>query len=221
MNCREARSRIDEDLDGELAPSERAELEAHLRACARCRREAEGLRALLAEAAALPARVPPERDLWPEIRAEIRRRKVVRLEPRAARAWPRRAALVAAAVALVAISSTLTMILRQPRDDLSPTAGVPAPPDAAVLAGVDAWEVEVVRATRELTDALASGGEGLSPATIAILERNLRIIDDAIRESRAALERDPGNAALGQMLWATYKKKLDLLQQAARWSVES
>jgi hypothetical protein len=49
-----------------------------------------------------------------------------------------------------------------------------------------------------------------------IVRRNLAAIDAAIVELRAALERDPGNGELNRMLLATYQRKIDLLEQAAR-----
>lgn len=220
MTCREADTRIDAFLDGTLEPEERDALETHLRECDRCRRESAGLRALLDDAAILPRSREPGRDLWPEIRAEIRRRRAVALEPRRTHGpWVRRALLAAAAVALIVLSSTITWLLREPAEGPAPHLG-PAP-NAAFPADVRAWETQVVEATRELASALERNRESLAPETVTLLEENLRIIDDAIRESRAALAEDPGNAALGQMLWATYKQKLDLLQQAARWSAES
>ena len=45
--------RLSEYLDGELAPEERRELEAHLARCATCKRTLEDLRAVVARAAAL------------------------------------------------------------------------------------------------------------------------------------------------------------------------
>ncbi|MGA9751270.1 MAG: zf-HC2 domain-containing protein, partial [Acidobacteriota bacterium] len=65
MNCETVLERLDDYLDGALAPGERAELERHLRDCGACRGEAEGLRALLASARALPRALEPGGDLWP------------------------------------------------------------------------------------------------------------------------------------------------------------
>ena len=49
-----------------------------------------------------------------------------------------------------------------------------------------------------------------------IVRRNLAVIDAAIAELHTALERDPGNGELTRMLLATYQRKIDLLEQAAR-----
>jgi hypothetical protein len=55
----------------------------------------------------------------------------------------------------------------------------------------------------------------LDTATVAVLERNFAIIDQAIAESRAALARDPGSAFLNDQLRTVLEQKLELLRTAA------
>jgi len=54
----------------------------------------------------------------------------------------------------------------------------------------------------------------LDSATIAIIEKNLQIIDAAIEQSRAALARDPASQLLGQQLTHALDKKVELLRTA-------
>jgi Putative zinc-finger len=56
---------------------------------------------------------------------------------------------------------------------------------------------------------------GLDSSTVAIIEKNLRIIDAAIQQSRAALVRDPASRLLGQQLTHALDKKVELLRTAA------
>jgi anti-sigma factor RsiW len=56
---------------------------------------------------------------------------------------------------------------------------------------------------------------GLDSSTVAIIEKNLRIIDAAIQQSRAALARDPASRLLGQQLTHALDKKVELLRTAA------
>jgi hypothetical protein len=58
------------DDDGAMSADERTLLEAHLVGCAECRAAVGDLRALVSCARALPD-VPPSRDLWPEVEAQI------------------------------------------------------------------------------------------------------------------------------------------------------
>lgn len=55
----------------------------------------------------------------------------------------------------------------------------------------------------------------LDPTTVRVLERNLRIIDQAIAESRAALAQDPASGLLAEQLTRAMKRKLELLRTAA------
>jgi hypothetical protein len=54
----------------------------------------------------------------------------------------------------------------------------------------------------------------LDSATIAIIEKNLQIIDAAIEQSRAALSRDPASQLLGEQLTHALDKKVELLRTA-------
>jgi hypothetical protein len=55
----------------------------------------------------------------------------------------------------------------------------------------------------------------LDSSTVAIIERNLKIIDAAIEQSRAALANDPASRMLDQQLTHALDKKVELLRTAA------
>ncbi|MFL5497484.1 MAG: zf-HC2 domain-containing protein [Gemmatimonadaceae bacterium] len=55
----------------------------------------------------------------------------------------------------------------------------------------------------------------LDSATVAIIKKNLQIIDAAIEQSRAALARDPASRLLGDQLTHALDKKVELLRTAA------
>jgi hypothetical protein len=55
----------------------------------------------------------------------------------------------------------------------------------------------------------------LDSATVAILEKNLKVIDDAIAESKAALAKSPANAFLLDRLTDAYDSKLRTLRAVA------
>ena len=61
----------------------------------------------------------------------------------------------------------------------------------------------------------------LDTATVGVIERNLTIIDTAIRESRAALARDPASAFLNEQLNNALEQKVELLRAAALLPVRS
>jgi hypothetical protein len=55
----------------------------------------------------------------------------------------------------------------------------------------------------------------LDPRTAAIIEANLKVIDDAIAQSRAALAQDPASRFLKDQLKSAVDKKVELLRTAA------
>jgi Putative zinc-finger len=55
----------------------------------------------------------------------------------------------------------------------------------------------------------------LDSSTVAVIQKNLRIIDAAIRQSRAALAEDPASRMLNQQLTHALDKKVELLRTAA------
>jgi len=138
--------------------------------------------------------------------------------------WSVRYPLAAAAVVLIVVSSTITALVvggsRRPPVATRPLP-VAATPSAGVLAELGELEAAYREAAAELSATLRESRTSLPTETVAVLERNLRVIDEAIRESGAALAEDPGNPALARMLLATYRQKLDLLQRATRLSAET
>lgn len=55
----------------------------------------------------------------------------------------------------------------------------------------------------------------LDPATIAVLEQSIAVIDSAIAQSRAALAKDPASGFLATQLNHSLEKKVELLRTAA------
>ena len=194
MNCSQARDRIDAAAAGRLAPAELAAFESHIAGCAECRRDLDAARMLAAPVARLARDIAPPSMVWTAIVARIRRRRR-RFLPAAA-----------AALVLMAASSAATVLIMREA------------PDA--VANVPAFESDYIEQAAALSDVLGAERERLAPETIETLERNLRIIDGAIAESRAALEADPGDPDLRLLLQASHQQKVALLEQATRLARE-
>ncbi len=63
--------------------------------------------------------------------------------------------------------------------------------------------------------------DSLDPATVAVVEENLRIIDLALRQARAALEADPGNRQLPLYITETHRQRIAVVERALRLSSRS
>jgi anti-sigma factor RsiW len=208
--------------DGTGSPGDAGRPERHLMHCARCRGDVERIRELLALAASLPRSIEPPADLWPEIRTRIRAgsdgaNAAAPMSPRFGRSFIREHRwLAAAAVLLVVASSALTALFLETRTPPLVRADMVAfPADSGTPAAVRTVADDYTRLDRELADLLAAQRGKLQPETIAKVERNLAIIDEAIAEIREALAADPGNDALRQLLKASYGQKSALVRQVS------
>lgn len=223
---------LHDHVDGALSSVDERDVARHLGECARCVARVDSVRSLHAAAASLPRIIEPGEDLWPAVRGAIDGRKMASISASRRRRprWMTLAGLAAAGVVLVTASSLITLALvrdaRDGRGSASAVAGsgrvegatsthVPASAPAANFAGAEA---DYIRAAEELYAAVQAQRDALSPMTVATVERNLRIIDQAIGEARAALVRDPANQELAQMLSVSHRQKLDLLRRTAQLS---
>jgi tetratricopeptide (TPR) repeat protein len=208
-------NRLSEYLDGDLPEHERAALEAHLPGCAACRATLEQLRRVVARAQGLDDR-PPTADLWPAIARHV---GVVSLDARRAR---RRLSftvpqLAAAAVALALLSGgSAWLLVRRPAGGggrASQSTTTPSP----ILTNVGTYEANprYAAAVASLERVLARGRNRLDTATVRVIEKNLGIIDRAIRDAQSALAADPANSYLNLHLAREMRRKLELLRQAA------
>lgn len=213
MNCMDLFERLDAYHSGGLTRLEAEAWEQHLLSCEACRADFRFQRVLRAETAALPRGIAPPADLWHGIGQRIGAKQgaVLPDRPGARLAWwQRRNSLAAAAIILMAVTSGMTALLIQ-RGNL---------PTAIATTEFRTTEAAYRHAAEELAGALDSRRQSLGPAAVAVIEHNLRIIDEAIRETQAALAVDPRNQHVAELLWASYEKKIDLLERAAQ-SVES
>ncbi len=222
-------------LDDGLDPQARAAIDAHLVACEPCRLVLADLTALRGAAAQWrDAEAAPAADLWPGIAARLAGPR--ELAPAGAPpgtapgpriAWYQRRwsvglpELALAATLLAALGGTLLWPRAVPAP---PAAGAAAPIIAEAeafdggdgqVAPVNFADAQYDAAVTDLERVLREQRERLDPRTVVVLERNLRVIDDAIREAREALAIDPANALLNAHLAGARQRKLDLLRRAA------
>jgi hypothetical protein len=225
MNHADAQTRLEEYFDGTLPPDAHRAIEAHLAGCTRCRDELSSLGALLDTVAELrERRAEPPRDLWPEIAARIalgprgdapRDGVPARRDARGDEAgrwglfrafggrrgspWP----WLTAAAGLAAAAVVTFFVL--PRGDTM----------TRELAMLDAQ----VKSSRQGVRPVGPAG---IPDTTAValswrvFDQSLGVLDQAIKDSRAALTRDPGNPILKKSLLTAYQKQLELIRWANR-----
>jgi len=218
--CERYLNAIQELVDGTLGPIRRAELELHLESCDACRALAEDLQAIAAAAQSLEPLTPPDRT-WQQISSRLR------AEGRAGSTGPglvrrQSVAILALAAALVfVVGASLYLLKRQapvaptPSTPLAsapaPATPQPAPGNAAGPAPVQGSDIATSLA--EIDKHFQNVIEQAStrdPETAAVLKKNLLVMNEAIAESRKALEADPQNRSA--QLYENLKRKIRFLQ---------
>lgn len=168
--------------------------------------------------ARLPEELPPERDPWPRIRAELDAERLREFPSRIGSAGARTGrrsvtlgirGIAAAAAAVVLVTATITWQLRGPS---VPTPDAP-PANASAPAGLVSF-ASYESAAEELTALLEQRSARLDPATLEVLERTIRTIDEALAEARAALEKDPESSRARGFVETVWRQKLDFLRRA-------
>jgi len=217
ITCDDAQLLVSDRLDGTLSDTQRSQLDAHLASCAACREVSRDLEQMHADAASLPT-LTPSHDLWAGIEARIEA-PVVSMESHRRSPLSRWSArqLAAAAAVLMAVTAGGTWFVAVRSAGAPTELGAPSPAPRPVLVsvaaekGMAAYEGEV-GALRNIIDTRRAE---LDSATVAVLEKNLKLIDQAIAESKAALAADPASTFLADQVGRAYDTKLELLRAAA------
>jgi hypothetical protein len=165
--------------------------------------------------ASLPEDVAPERDLWPQIRAEIVKTPIAAPASLVQSNWFR----LAAAVLLVLATSFVTYyVTRQSMQEqvakTSPEAA-PTPPvtgqPVSFTFGRERLGAGYMSARAELDKRFKERLATLPPADRAKVEKNLADLRHAANEISATLAQHPSDPLLQDLLMSTYQSELQLL----------
>jgi Putative zinc-finger len=225
--------RLSDYQDGELSPAENAACEAHLAECDACRAVMGELR-LVTVAARGDEDRDPGADLWPGILARIAsgRADAGRVVDIRDRALPR-SRRISFSLPQLALAASLLIAITASVSYLAAGRNVthPAPQETPIQAMAETLtlqsgdvmpanfaDAQFDKAVADLEQILLDQRETLDPRTVVVIERNLRLIDDAIRQARAALDADPANTYLNSHLADARRRKLDLLRRATSLS---
>ena len=223
MTCHQYEAALSEYIDGTLQASEQASdqalvdaLEAHLADCSRCRAIVEDLHTLRDAARLLQPRVPPA-HVWTRIAQETGTpagRRWWSAVPGAVRWQP-----IAAAAMLLLVLAGTWLAWRQlsaPAPAATVARPMQNPPDPALVQDVETElklaEEHYVRAIAGLEVIAKAEGSELDPQTADVLQANLRVIDAAIGESRAAVQTAPASEVARNSLFEALRRKVTLLQ---------
>jgi hypothetical protein len=216
---------MDDFVDGALDVAVRGRFELHLSACPLCQRVAADLAQIRQVAGALPPR-SPRADAWQRIAHELSR------EPRFAQPTPAplrtswRVWLAAAAVIVLATASTVWFVRQSAVPTAPQQAAAPAQPTPSaapvhpapdnLVRNIDeelrAAELHYEKAITGLEQIAKAEQSALDPELAATLQKNLGVIDQAIKESRTAIKSQPASALAQDSLFEALRRKVALLE---------
>src|SRR5205823_2796171 len=102
-------------------------------------------------------------------------------------------------------------MIRSARGSAEPASATTASPQA-IEAELMQAEQPYQKAIKGLEEVANAQKSALDSGTAATLQKNLGVVDEAINESRAALQAQPNSEPARQSLLDSFKAKLDLLQ---------
>lgn len=158
----------------------------------------------------LPREKTPPRDLWPDIEAQIQRSRPAI----GGRRWSRRRVVLQAVAALffMAVGAGGARLFWSPSE--VPLEATERTSYRTVSLSSEI-ETEYLVAKQELWLLALTRLDELPPETRKVVAANLRIIDRALRDLRKAMEADPYDPQLRELLLSTHQKELKLLQRLA------
>jgi anti-sigma factor RsiW len=200
-------------LADDLATERRDDVQAHLSACGECRDDVERLRKVTMRFRSATDDPTSVDELWPSIRARIEAEKIVAISSAstARQRWFR--ARHAVGLGALAAAAMLTVVLLRPSHRIAVDSTAAVDDSAALRLVTDSlrsYEDE----SRVLLNQLELQRAMMRPEAAASIDRDLKVIDQAIGELQLAIRNDPRNPALRSLLASSYRQKVELLKRA-------
>ena len=221
MECNENWEEIGDDVDGTLEQTRAVALDAHLLTCARCRSIVADLRSLRAATRALEPEAPPA-HAWARLSRAIEAER----RPAARGSWLTGGLFawtpLASAAMLLLLVSGLSWIgghlapgpvpANEAAGNQASTVSTEVALDGSVGAEFRLAEAQYTTAIASLEELTRGEATGLDDHTADVLRSSVEDIDEAIGESRAALENEPTNQLAQDSLFDALRSKVALLQ---------
>ena len=206
MNCGTCQPLLSAFVDASMSLDERLGVETHLRECMACRALADDLASIRQASASLEPLVPSAR-VWNQLSAAVA-------------AEPRRSSLISGwfgwrPLTALAMTTVIAAGLWQVGSLLQTAADAPVTqgPDVAVADPLSDPEVHYTVAIARLEEVARADRDVLDPETAGAMNAGLMVIDDAIIESRAALQSEPQSESAQESLFTALRRKIALLQE--------
>jgi anti-sigma factor RsiW len=218
MNCHDFELELGDFVDGTLTPERAGGVEAHVRNCVRCRATVADFTAIREAARTLEPQMPAA-HVWTHIAAALEQEQ--RHRATAPATWWRLASGALAWKPLVAAAAMVVVLFGGTwlawHDASSRAGNRPAATTAINVARSIDLEVQLAEqhystAIGDLEKVTQAEGGSLDPETARVMQANLAVIDQAIGQSRDALNSEPANTVAQESLFDALRSKVQLLQ---------
>jgi anti-sigma factor ChrR (cupin superfamily) len=219
MNCHELERELGDYVDGTLPPDRITAVEGHVEWCGRCRTALADFDAIRRVARTLEPQMPAA-HVWTHLAAAIEQESRIARIAADRRPWWRLASgalawrsLAAAAVMLLLVSSATWLSWRQTTTHVVSNAAVTGGRNGSpVNPEVQLADQHYAAAIGDLEKVTQAQSGSLDPETAKVVQVNLAMIDQAIGQSRAALQSEPASPAARDSLFDALRSKVQLLQ---------
>jgi predicted anti-sigma-YlaC factor YlaD len=213
MKCAKAQRLISDQIDRLLNGRETQALEQHLKECPACTELLNDMQMITGEAKSMEAVLPSE-NLWAGIESQIHKNdRKSRSRPSGMR-WSFLFSLYSRELAFSVCGFLAGLVLMTlfyyGTPFIQNDRSIPGQVASNQFKDV---ERQYQLAIEALNQAISEQNVKLSPELAAVFEENLRIIDDAIRSSRTAMNEYPEDQEANEYLLICYRKKLELLAE--------
>jgi anti-sigma factor RsiW len=206
MNCEDYEEQLGDFVDGALDATTHARVGAHLQVCAHCSATVADFGVIRAMSRELEP-VTPSPHVWRALAARA---------PHAAapfhrgRGWLGGWQPVFASAMAVLLATSLWWV----GGHLSAVTVVrPATTAQVFEAQSEAVEAQYTTAIARLEEVTSVERTALDPETVDVIDAGLMVVEEAIGESRAALETQPENELAQESLFAALRRKIAVLQE--------
>ncbi len=216
MKCSKAHRLINDYVDNLLDIKDIWNLKRHLNECSDCRELLNDFARIAGDTKELN-NVMPSRDIWPEIKREVVKRK------RAGRGiftwefslFPQRWSF--------ALSTLLVALILAPviYFGFNFTDNPDTDHEKIAVKNFNIAEEHYQAAIKALETAIDGKEKELNPELVKVLKKNLAIIDDSIQICRAAVQEHPENPEANRFLIICYRKKIELLNEIKDLTAQS
>jgi hypothetical protein len=220
MNCLDYQDLLSEYLDGDLKENKRVMVSEHLKACQECNLVYKELKQIVNVSQQLPL-LSPENKIWQKIEKDIK--EITASQPTTpkslwSRFWNYRLEFSLSVPQITGTLATLAILLlfASTFSYVPQNINLGSFSQNTVMAQVpivNTTEMELESTIDRLSHSTTERYQDWDPEIQKLFDRNIKIVDKSIEESRLLEKRNPNDPVVHELIITAYQEKIRLLEQ--------